>query len=116
MNTVTVKKADLVATLTTNRDEHRDQFEKAQVKFRERVIYELDKRLERARKGDKVELFIRLPEPEEHTDSYDTALAMLEWEVDDEVKLTQSQFSELVLNQWGWAKSFAGSTQSYLVS
>lgn len=114
MNTVTVKKEKLIETLTANRAEHRDQFEKAQVKFRERVIEELDKRLDRAKKGDRVKLTISLPEPRDYTDSYDTALAMLDWEIDDEVTLSQQQFNQLVLNNWDWAQAFAGSTQVYL--
>ena len=116
MNTIKVNKADLIEKITANRDEHIGIVEAAQVKYRERVIEELDKRLEDARRGRKIDVRITLPVPENYTREYDNALAALEWEVDDEVELEQDDFNRLVLNQWSWVRQFAANTQSYLVT
>lgn len=115
MNTVTVNKADLIEKVTKNREEHRQMFLDAQVRYRARVIEELDARLMEARRpGGTINLGFAMPEPVDYTREYDTALSMLEWEVGDQVELDQSTFAELVLNQWSWARHFAASTVAYL--
>jgi hypothetical protein len=52
--------------------------------------------------------------PEEHTEDFDRAIEMLQWEVGDEVTLSEHDFATLVQNQWGWARSFASNTTSYV--
>jgi hypothetical protein len=116
MDRITVKKADLIETITKNREEHREQFLAAQVKYRERVIEELDLRLLEARRpGGRINLGFALPEPVDYTAEYDTALAMLAWEIGDEVELDEQTFGQLVLNRWRWAQHFAANTRSYLM-
>lgn len=114
MNTITVDKAKLMETLKTNRDAHRDKFLQAQKKYREKVVEELDKRLEMARAGQKPSLNFNLVEPVEYTESYDTAIAMLEWEQGDTIDLEEHDFKQYVLDQWGWHKMFAANSLSYL--
>jgi polysaccharide deacetylase 2 family uncharacterized protein YibQ len=115
MNNITVMKAALIETVRANRETHRQMFLDAQVKYRERVIEELDARLLEARRpGGAINLGFRLPEPVDYTAEYDQALAMLEWEVSETVELDQTTFTELVLNQWRWAQHFAASTVTYL--
>ena len=41
---------------------------------------------------------------------------MLEWHQGETIELDQDQFSELVLDQWGWHKSFFSNTASYVQS
>lgn len=113
MNTVKVRKADLIATITANRDEHRETFLAAQKKFRERVIEELDRRLEEARRGKHIKLSIDLPEPVDYTEEYQRALDMLEWEISDEVELDQQGFAQLVRNEWSWARMWAANSLTY---
>lgn len=113
MNTVRVRKTDLIETITKNRDEHRGIFLKAQERFRERLIEELDARLARARKGKQVDLAIRLPEPVDYTDEYDRALDMLAWEIAEEVELDQQGFAQLVRNEWSWARTWASNSLAY---
>lgn len=114
METITVKKDQLLATIKENREAHREQFLKAQEKYRERVIEELDARLEQARNGGRINLGFALPEPVDYTDSYDTAIGMLEWEIGDEITLEEADFKRYVLNKWEWARMFAANTASYL--
>lgn len=114
MQTITVSKPKLLDTLRTNREEHRELFLKAQVAFREKVIETLDAKLASARAGERVELWIRLPEPEDHTDSFDTAIAMVEWAEGGLIELTEKDFQRYVLNNWEWAVAFAQNTRSYV--
>ena len=113
MNTVKVRKTDLIATITENRDAHRETFLAAQEKFRERVVEALDQRLEEARAGKRVSLTISLPEPVDYTEEYQRALDMLEWEIADEVELDQEGFAQLVRNEWSWARHWAQNSLAY---
>jgi hypothetical protein len=116
MNTVMVEKARLLDTLRLNRDEHRAIFEKAQGVYRERMIEELDRALAEAKAGRKIVRAFSLPVPEDHTDDFNTAIAMVEWEVGNTIALEQHDFEQYVLNQWHWRASFAANTGSYLAS
>lgn len=116
MDTVTVNKADLIEKVKTNRDAHRETFLKAQDKYREMMIEELDKRLQEVRDGKRINRGFSLPEPVDYTSSYDTALEMLNWEIADSVELDKRGFQELVLNKWGWHDNFVANTSSYVAS
>jgi len=113
MNTITVNKANLIETLILNRDEHRAIFEKATTAYRAKVIEALDRALADAKAGGDLRTYINLPVPEDHTDEFDTAIAMLEWDTADTVELTRGEFQQYVENQWGWRASFAANTMSY---
>jgi len=114
MELITVVKADLLDTLRSNRDEHRSMFLKAQERYREEMIVELDRALQEARDGKGIKRAFLLPVPEDHTDDFDTAIEMLEWDQNDTVELSQRDFLTYVKNSWGWQASFAANTQSYL--
>lgn len=111
---VTVKVADLLEVLRQNREVHRAKFLDAQVQFRQRAVYELDRSLADARKGNEVRLFIRLPEPEDHTADYDREIRMLEMHQEEKIDIRAAQFDQLVMDRWGWSGSFAANTLSYL--
>ena len=114
MQEITVDKADLIAKIQANRDEHRSMFLKSQERYREAMIAELDRALEEARDGQKIRRAFTLPVPEDHTDDFNTALEMLDWEQEDSVELDQRDFARFVQNRWEWQASFAANTQSYL--
>jgi hypothetical protein len=114
MQEITVSKHDLVAKLQANRDEHRSMFIKAQERYRDAMIVELDRALHEARQGHPIKRAFALPVPEDHTEEFDTAIEMLQWEQADEVLLSDRDFRRFVQNRWEWAASFAANTQSYL--
>jgi len=114
MDTITVRKEDLLDTIRRNRDEHRDIFQRAQEAYREKWIEELDVRLREAQRGYVIRRHFSLPEPEDHTRDFDTAIQMLEWETGDEVELDRRDFQRYVQNQWEWAQSFGANTRSYV--
>lgn len=115
MDTITVDKAQLIATMTENRSKHQGIFLKAQAGYREQAIQALDRKLQNAREG-KINLTFSLPAPKDFTVEYDTALSMLEWAQGDSVDLDQRDFERYVLDRWDWANQFVGSTSAYLVS
>lgn len=113
MHEVNVKREELLAKVQGNRDNHRKLFEEAQANYRERMIEELDRMLEDARKGRKIRRMVSIPEPEDHTKDYDRIISMLQMSVDKVVELDQQSFAMYVMDQWAWAGSFASNTLAY---
>lgn len=113
MDTVTVRKHDLLAALVANRAAHRAEFEKALTGYRDRSIKLLEEHIERIRKGKLEKVLVALPMPEDHTDDYDRTIMQMEWTVQDEIELTSRQFDQYVRDQWGWKAEFAATSSMY---
>ena len=114
MRTVEVNKERLLETLKDNQTKHRERFLKAQEVFREKVIEQLDARLQEARSGGKIDIMFRLPEPRDYTSEYDTAISMVEWAEGDTIELDENDFEQYVLDKWGWHGTFMASTAAYV--
>lgn len=114
METVTVRRDELLKVVKKNRDNHRAVFEKAQTAYRARMIQELDSMLADAKAGRKIRRAIAMPEPEDHTPDYDRIIRMLEMSVNDVLELSEYDFSRYAMDQWEWAASFAANTASYV--
>jgi hypothetical protein len=118
MNQVKVKKDELLEILCRNRAEHRAIFLKAQEKYREVAIKELDAQLKAARNGKPFVLarITRLVQPQDYTAQYDRAIQMLEMSVDDTIIITAAEFSNFVQDIWDWSYKWAVSNSSYVKS
>ncbi len=116
LSTVVVKKSELMASIKTNRENHRELFLEAQKIYREMVIVELDKMLAEARSGKTIRKQVQLIEPKDHTKDYDRVIKMLEMSVDDEIEITQSEFAQFVLDDWSWKEQFLSVSNSYVNS
>jgi hypothetical protein len=77
MNTVKVKREDLLAKVRANRASHRELFLKAQANYRKFIIEELDRMLADAKANRKIRRSIDLVEPRDHTSDYDRTIMML---------------------------------------
>lgn len=115
MKTVTVSKAEFIERVRANRDKHRSTFDKAQDGYRTFLIKELEQRLDEAQRGLKVDRFIRLEEPEDHTDDYDQILEMAAMSVDDTIEVSQQEFAWYVLDRWSWKQQWVATNSTYTV-
>lgn len=113
METVKVKKSELLQKLKHNRAEHRAIFNEASAEFRKQVIKVLDERLADAREGKRIMLRINLTQPMDQTEEYDQAIAMCEMSVDDEIELSYDNFRNYVLDKWRWREQFIASNSEY---
>ena len=111
---INVDNKRLQDTLRANRDAHQSQYLVAIEKYRERTIEWLNAQLDAVKAGKDPQRSLPLPIPEEHTKDFDRAIRMLEWDINDTITLEEHQFQEYVMNQWGWAQTFASNTSSYL--
>lgn len=104
MQTVKVKKDELLTKVKANREEHRNLFLKAQEGYRKLVIKELDQMLADARDGKPIRRSISLAEPVDHTQDYDRVIAMLEMSTDDIIEMHSTEFDMYVLDKWEWSR------------
>lgn len=113
LEAIKVKKADLLATLRENRAKHNKIFLEACGGYRAAAIRELDNMLAEAKAGKKIRRSVSLIEPADQTKDYDRVIRMMEMSVDDEITLDEHDFSQYVLDQWGWKKAWSASNMAY---
>lgn len=113
MNTVKVRKDELLAKLKSNRESHRALFLEAQEGYRDLVIAELDKSLQDAREGREIRTYIRMDAPQDHTDDYDNVIEMLKMSVDDTIELKAIEFQCYVMDKWQWAQAAFVANSAY---
>jgi len=116
VNPIKVEKANLLETLKTNRDAHRAVVEEAWEGYKNESIRQLEAQLARAKKGDRKQIFVSLTMPQDHTDDYDRAIAMLELDVEPYVMLDEHDFTSYVQDDWGWKQQWTQTNSAYAAS
>lgn len=112
---ITVNKKELIDKIKANRAEHATVFEAALEGYKTFVLEQLEKRIERLRKGKTIEENLRYLVPQDHTDEYDRVIDMLEMHLEDDITLDIGLYAQYVDNDWDWARNFAASNSSYTV-
>ncbi len=110
---MTFKVNELEQSIRKNGREHCAIFERAVEGYRTAVIKALDSRLEDVKAGRKVDLYIRLPEPTNHTADYDSVLEMLAMTTAEQIVLDQDMFRMYVLDEWDWQQDFKTTASNY---
>ena len=113
MQTVKIKRDELLEVVKKNRAAHRQIFEEAQGGYRKAVIKELDAMLAEARSGKRIRRTVSLVEPVDQTREYDRVIRMLEMSADDTVELQNHEFAQYVMDDWTWKRAFLASNMHY---
>jgi hypothetical protein len=113
LDTIEVVRADVIAKLKENREQHKATYEEADANYRQVCVDALRARANDIEGGGRIQLIFELPKPEDHTEDYDNAIAMLEWDQREKIELDQMDFRAYVLDKWHWERSFAANTMSY---
>ena len=114
LNLIKVKKDVLMQKLLDNKKSHVQEYKKAVEGFKQSVVDELQRYLDRAIEGKRIKTYIQFDEPECHDADYDTVIEMLEMSVDEEVYLTTPQFKHYVQDQWTWKEGFSLTNSKYI--
>ena len=105
---VTVKKDELLAALRTNRANHVTTFEEAKVgytlKLRAHFLAQLELLNFSPDKLDEVKRSVTFAEPIDRRKDYDLVIKMLEMSTADEISVSQTQFSQYVMDDWSWSR------------
>lgn len=110
MNEITVHKDELLGKLRQNRTDHRAIFDEAMEGFQRRVEAELGQLLEDVRAGRRRDIRAVWYVPKDHTGDYDRAVAMVEMSIGDTVTLSERDFAQYVMDDWGWQGEFLSNT------
>jgi len=113
MDSVAVNKDKLLKTLRKNRKSHLIFYIKAIEGYRKQSIKRLEKELVAAKAGKPFRGTTQLKKPESYTSDYDRAIKMLEWCVDDEVNISDTDYDCYVLDNWRWKKDWMTSNTGY---
>jgi hypothetical protein len=113
MDSIKVKKSELLDKLKTNHNAHKDVFEKALEGYRKMVIEHLETMLAEARSGKKIRRTVELKEPVNQTKDYTRVIAMLEMSQDDIIELSELDFQQYVLDDWAWKAQFSLTNSAY---
>lgn len=106
MEKITVKKDDLLGKLRENRDDHRRIFEEALAGFGREVAMQLERTLRDIRAGRNRDVRVYASVPKDHTNDYNRAIAMIEMSIGDDITLSESDFAQYVMDDWGWQDQF----------
>lgn len=110
MEKITVQKAELLAKLRANRADHRTIFEEALAGFERETVKELQARIDGIRQGKRRDVRVYASVPQDHTKEYDRAIAMIEMSLGDTIVLSESDFAQYVMDDWGWQDQFLSNT------
>ena len=106
MKEVEVKKFDLLAIIMANRDDHRQIFEEALIGFDQEAKKLLEQQLDRLRAGKRRDIRVTLPVPVDHTSDYERAIKMVQMSVGDTLVISERDFAQYVMDDWGWREEF----------
>src|SRR4051794_14185033 len=110
MENIEVAKAELLEKLKQNRADHRVIFEEALEGFREQAIKVLNRALDNVKARRCQDVSVSRLVPRDHTGDYDRAIAMVEMSIGDTVVLSEDDFAQYVMDDWGWQRSFLSNT------
>ncbi len=114
MEYVRLDKTTLIDVLVTNRDKHRAAFDEAVHGYRAKAQEVLQRNLNNiANNIGVVEIRLGLVVPVEHTRDYDRTISLLELSLDDEIYLTEREFAQYVMDDWGWQQEFTATNVMY---
>jgi len=115
MNTVTVKKEELVKVLTENRDVHQKKYDDAYKGYVILVTKALKKTLKKVEAGKKFDLnFHQLNKPERHTEDYQNVIDMLGVTAQEVVDIGMDDYQKYYKNNWNWHLHWHLSNKMYV--
>ena len=100
--TIKVNKSNLIAKVMENKENHIKEYAKAVIAYKKEADKQLTKLLQYLYDGE-LELKLELVIPVNNASNYDDIVDMFQWEEDDLVELSQSEFTEYVQDKTHFA-------------
>lgn len=111
--TTRVEKRKLLQTLQENLKTHAAIVQEARDGYIKKAQDALAARLEQLRVGKLVGLSFDLRPPQDYSEVYRNAIAMLEWNQNELIDMQADEFRQLVLDEWDWSDAFLLSNKDY---
>ena len=96
--TIKINKGALISKLKENKTNHIAEYEKAVKAYKLEVAEQLAKLTKLNEQGE-LKIQLDLVRPVNNSENYDKIIEMFEWEIEDEVELTQDEFKEYVQDE-----------------
>jgi len=113
MNSIKIKKSDLLDAIRTNMEKHKEVVAEALAEYRKQAIAQLDAMIADAKDGKRIRRSITLVEPMDQSAEYSSAIRKLEMSVEDVIEIDAHSFDCLVLDRWSWKAAFSTSNSFY---
>lgn len=118
---ILIERSRLQGTLTANLEIHKKEYAEARLGYEskrlelirtlaEQTLFasKRENQTDEARKAvhEAYAEFSRLEKPQDHSNDYEQAIALMEWETRDKVEVSISDFERFVRDNWGWKGQF----------
>lgn len=110
---VVVRRLEVLVALRENRAEHKEIYDEAVEGFKKKAKEKLQAKLDALESGKYVDVNVSLRKPQHYLKTFDRIIRMLEMSIDDEITLTEGQFSAYVMNDWDWMGNWALLNSAY---
>jgi len=111
--TIKIDKQSLIEKLTENKTAHIEEYKKAVEDFKVEAARQIKEATKNLKEDNFKKVSLQLIVPVDRTEEYDKVIKMFEWEVEDQVELTQSEFNEYVHDDNEQARSAKFSNSYY---
>lgn len=118
MNTIPVKREELLTKLEENKIKHNADFETALAQWVEECTGALQAAAEKANSTGVIEEkpLSELPKPKRFESEYDNAIERVKWFQGETVELDDRQFAAWVQDNWDWSHGFVANSTQYLAN
>jgi hypothetical protein len=110
--TIKVNKSNLIDKVKENKANHIKQYEEAKVAYRHEAAKQLRNLKKELNDGD-LDLELKLVTPVDNSKNYDDIVDMFQWEEDNLVELSQSEFTEYIQDKTSFANEARFSNTYY---
>lgn len=121
MQTITVKKKDLIQVIKQNREKHLQDYNTAVLGYKIKVKEELEKKLKELERltdsnFENFEHYLKSisSKPTNNLKDYDVALGMLEITTEKEIQLDINEYRQYYLDEWHWKNVWTMSNTGYI--
>lgn len=116
MQSIKMKKDELLKLVKENRGKHKESYDEACVVYKTQVVKELKRLLRQAKKEEdvtKIEIFVNLTQPFNSLKDYDRVISMLQHETDPVIELSHQEYAQYVQDEWHWKQQFTATNAVY---
>jgi hypothetical protein len=110
---ITINRNDLIDKILNNKKAHIIEYEKAVIAYKLETLKQLEVLKTKIESGD-LNIGLNLTKPVDNSENYDSILEMFEWEVNDIITLSQSEFREYVQDDSDFSRQGKFSNQFYV--
>jgi len=101
--TILLKKDELIAKIKENKEIHEKEYEEAVKAYKKEALKQLAEQTKKVEQGA-LDAKLELVTPQNRSENYDKIIEMFEWDVRDEVELSQGEFLEYVQDENDFAR------------